>query len=323
MRLLDTLLARAAEATVVLGYSAPGYRLNRRLWDDPALDVDLQGKRCVITGANAGLGFAAARALATRGASVDLVCRNPERGDEALQAVRAEARFPDRCVLHTADLSSLRQTSKLGGELRAGAPLHALVLNAGVLLDSRQVTAEGLEVCLATNLLSGFLLLRQLREHFAADGRVVHVSSGGMYSQRLDVGDLAWEARPWAGVAQYARTKRAQVVLNELWAERLAIGCHCMHPGWAATPGVARSLPTFDRLLRPILRTSEQGADTIAWLCVASGLPSGRFWFDRKARATHIRPGTREPSAERQRLWQRCEQLVEAAGAGEAAEGSG
>jgi dehydrogenase/reductase SDR family protein 12 len=311
MNALNTVLARAAEATVVLGYTAPGYRLNRRTWEDPDLAVDLLGKRCVVTGANSGLGFATATALAKRGASVEMVCRNPERGATALEAVTQAAAAPDAVTLRICDLSSVKQTTELAAELAAGEPIHALVLNAGVLLPERQTTDEGLEVSFATNLLSGFILLRALQDRLADGGRVVHVSSGGMYSQRIDVANLQWANKPWDGVQQYAQTKRAQVILNELWAER-GVPSHCMHPGWAGTPGVAFSLPRFDRLLGPILRTSEQGADTIVWLCVAD-VPAGRFWFDRKDRATHMSRRTRESSEDRAALWTRVEALSEQA----------
>jgi hypothetical protein len=84
-----------------------------------------------------------------------------------------------------------------------------------------------------------------------------------------------------------------------------------MHPGWAATPGVQTSLPRFYRLTKPLLRTPQQGADTIVWLGAAAepGRSSGGFWHDRRTRPTHLLPGTRETPAERQRLWSACAEL--------------
>ena len=136
-----------------------------------------------------------------------------------------------------------------------------------------------------------------------------------MYTQRLDVDDLQFERGRFDGVVAYARTKRAQVILTELWAERLAadgITSNCMHPGWAATPGVERSLPRFHRLLGPILRTPEQGADTLVWLAAAREVAdeTGGLYFDRRRRRTHVLPGTRSPAEDRDRLWAVCEELA-------------
>ena len=102
--------------------------------------------------------------------------------------------------------------------------------------------------------------------------------------------------------------KQAQVVLTELWASVLAprnIVVHAMHPGWADTPGVSTSLPRFYRLTKPFLRSAEQGADTIVWLCAAdeAGRCTGKFWHDRISRPTHRFSRTRETEQERHALW--------------------
>ena len=105
---------------------------------------------------------------------------------------------------------------------------------------------------------------------------IVTMSSGGMYSQRFDLGAL--EARPdrYDGVVAYARAKRAQLVLADAWAARFApaqVASYAMHPGWVDTPGLADGLPRFRALVRPLLRTPEEGADTAVWL--AAGGPDG------------------------------------------------
>ena len=109
--------------------------------------------------------------------------------------------------------------------------------------------------------------------------------------------------------------KRAQVVLSEQWAEALrgeGIAVHAMHPGWADTPGVRRWLPTFRLATRPLLRTPEQGADTIVWLAAAEepGRSSGRFWHDRRQRPLHYLGRTKEGEADRRALWEACERLT-------------
>jgi NAD(P)-dependent dehydrogenase (short-subunit alcohol dehydrogenase family) len=139
------------------------------------------------------------------------------------------------------------------------------------------------------------LLTRRL-----APERVIWVSSGGMYAQKLRVDDLEYRDGEYNGTTAYARTKRMQVVLSELWArERWSASGH---PGWVDTPGIAHSLPTFGRVTRPILRTTQQGADTFVWLAAAA-VPSGRFWHDRRPRPTHYLPFTRESAEDRRTLW--------------------
>ena len=85
-------------------------------------------------------------------------------------------------------------------------------------------------------------------------------------------------------------------------------GVQTMHPGWADTPGVEASLPTFRRVVGPLLRSPDQGADTIVWLAGAprAVIGSGRFWLDRRARSTHKVPWTRtaDPDGEVDRLWE-------------------
>ena len=116
----------------------------------------------------------------------------------------------------------------------------------------------------------------------------------------------------YKGVRAYARTKRMQVVLAEQLAADLdrpgdAV-VHSMHPGWAATPGVTDSLPGFDKVAGPILRSPEQGADTIVWLAAAAepGRSTGKFWHDRRVRRTHYLPWQHDDPEIRHRLWREC-----------------
>ena len=98
---------------------------------------------------------------------------------------------------------------------------------------------------------------------------MITVSSGGMYTARLRAGDLELSRESYDGSRAYAHTKRIEVILNRLWAEHHGSDgflFHSMHPGWVATPGLRRSLPRFERLMRPALRSPRQGADTIVWL---------------------------------------------------------
>lgn len=312
-RLLGRGLSRVVDPTVVLSFSRPGFRIHALAFRPDDLAVDLAGRRCLVTGANSGIGFETARALAARGAAVVLLCRSAERGAAAAERIRAETGSP-RLAVETLDVSDLAAVRAVGARL-AGTTVDVLVHNAGVLPAARLETAQGLELTWATHVAGPHLLTKLLRPALerSPDARVVWVSSGGMYARGLRLDDVGWRRRrPYDGVVAYAETKRAQVVLAALWAERLrgaGVLVTAMHPGWADTPAVRSSIPGFHRVTRPILRTPAEGADTVVWLAVAprDRIESGRFYFDREPRRTHWLPGTRESAADRRALWRRVE----------------
>jgi NAD(P)-dependent dehydrogenase (short-subunit alcohol dehydrogenase family) len=271
----------------------------------------------VVTGATSGLGLATAEWLAELGAGVRLVGRSSEKLATAAEHIRA-ATGNDDLATYSADFSSIGQVRRLAAELLAGEPhIDVLINNAGALINDRRETEEGNELTLATNLLSHFLLTNLLipRLEASAPARIINVSSGGMYTQRIRVRDLQHTRGNYNGSIAYARAKRGQVILTELWAERLAdrgVVVHAMHPGWADTPGVEKSLPLFRKLTRPFLRTPKQGADTIVWLAASAqaGQVTGRFWHDRRPRPTHRLQSSVEDPADRSALWDALNQLA-------------
>jgi NAD(P)-dependent dehydrogenase (short-subunit alcohol dehydrogenase family) len=311
---LGRALGALVDPFIIGSFDHSGFQIHALRFDPNDLDVDLGGRRCLVTGANSGIGFETARGLADLGAEVVLLCRNRERGEEAAARIRTET-GNGRVVLEVLDVSDLDDVREVGTRL-AASPVDVLVHNAGVLPDARTETREGLELAFATHVIGPFLLTRLLRKRLeeSPDGRVIWVSSGGMYTRALNLEDPDWSKRPYDGVAAYADTKRAQVVLAELWARELAgtsVVVSAMHPGWADTPAVATSLPRFHRLTRRILRTPAEGADTVVWL---AGSPKARetrrFWFDREARRTHLLPFTRNSEKERRALWKLCEKYA-------------
>lgn len=297
---LDTLLDR----TIVPGYSRIGYALRARSWSatDPAPGA-LDGKTVAITGATSGIGKATAQACKDLGADVLLIGRDPQRTQALAAELDADAEI--------CDISLLSSVRDLAGRLTR-RPLHALVHNAGVMTDRRTETSEGNEVTLATHVLGPHLLSRLLVD--APPQRTVWVSSGGMYAQRLDAGDLQATQGDFNGTTAYARTKRMQVVLAHAWAQRTPAPAvvHAMHPGWVDTPGLTEGLALFHTLTKPILRPPAEGADTIAWL-VAADAPArstGGFWHDRRQRPTHYLRWTCEAASDREALWAACERLT-------------
>ncbi|XWS23504.1 hypothetical protein CRYUN_Cryun28dG0019700 [Craigia yunnanensis] len=163
-------------------------------------------------------------------------------------------------------------------------PVNVLVNNAGLIDQKRVIISEGFESNFAVNVLGTYAtteLMLPLLEKATPDARVITVSSGGIDGK-------------FDGVEQYARNKRVQVAQTEKWAEMYknkGIGFYSMHPGWAETPGVARSLPGFSKSLSGKLRTSEEGADTVIWLALQpkEKLVSGGFYFDRAEAPKHLK----------------------------------
>lgn len=317
MGLIYDALDATLELTVVGSYSTIGYRLRRPFWDDTDLHVSMADKVAVVTGANSGIGRATATGLARLGATVVLACRSIDRGEEARAAIARETGHDDVHV-ERLDLASLASVRDAADRIRARFPaIHVLVNNAGVMIHERTVTDDGIETGFQTNTLGPFVFTNRLAPALAAGApaRVIHVTSGGMYTQKLAVDDLEGRTlEPWDGVAAYAQNKRAQVLLNETWAERLRphrITSNAMHPGWADTPVVARALPRFHALLGPVLRSWEQGADTIVWLAASRKVEgeTGKLYFDREARKATLFARTAPSPGDHEKLWDACVRL--------------
>ncbi len=317
-----TALADRLVAPGMLGFTRFGYRAARRHWNP--VSAYLRDRHIVITGATSGLGLATATTLAARGAELTLVARDRARANGVARDL--ERRFGNpRVRVEIADLSLLGDVRALAARLlESERPIDVLVNNAGALINPREETAEGLEKSFALLLAGPYVLtegLRPLLRQAAATrgvARVVNVLSGGMYTQRIHVEDLQSEQGVYSGAVAYARAKRGLLIVTEEWARRWAkdgIVVNAMHPGWADTPGVVSALPEFHRLTGKVLRTPEEGADTIVWLAAATeaGKVSGAFWLDRRPRLKHVLPGTRETPAERRKLMRVLAGLVRSA----------
>lgn len=302
---------------MVGSFTRVGYDVRRRVFDWADLDgFDLSGRTVLVTGANSGLGAAAATRLAGLGASLRLLVRSDEKGERTRDRIVAATGNTDvdYGVADLADLASVRAFADrtLERERRLDVVIH----NAGAMFDERRETVDGIEMTVAVHVVGPFLLTSRLLPLLAdsAPARVITVSSGGMYTQPVTVGKLE-SPDDYRPATAYARAKRAQVALAGEWARRFAgrgIAFHTMHPGWADTPGVRRSLPVFSRIVGPLLRDGAQGADTIVWLAAApeAAHGSGAFWLDRRPRPQHKVRWTRRDSDVTQRLWARVAELA-------------
>jgi NAD(P)-dependent dehydrogenase (short-subunit alcohol dehydrogenase family) len=274
------------------------------------------GKTCLVTGATSGIGEAAAIALARAGAELVLVARSPARAEATLARIRAAVPEARLDVLY-GDLSVQRDVRRVADELLAtGRPLHVLLNNAGLMMDRRTETADGIETCFAVNHLAPFLLtnllLGRLRE--SASARVVTVSS--VAHRMAGRFDLAWTQpgaryRPFHA---YAASKLCNVLFTRELARRLegtGVTATCVHPGNVATRFGQNTEGFFNwgtRLIERFRRTPEKGAETLVWLCTAPVTgTSGGYFVDLRER----RPGRNAlDDLAARRLWEDSARLV-------------
>ena len=328
-RSLTHVVDKVIEAPVVTSFTNIGYQVRSRLsdWDDLS-QVSLRGRTMVVTGGTSGLGLATAERLARLGAHVVITGRKRDRAESVAARINQSLTALSNPGVGKvsgagADMGELDDVRALAGELLTShQTIDVLVHNAGALTADRRENSAGIESTVASQVFGPFLLTSLLLERLAGGnlhkpGRVLTMSSGGMYSAGLTVSSLELSTQNYRGSEQYARAKRAQVTLNEMWADRVSstdVVFHAMHPGWADTPGVEESLPKFHKILGPLLRTPEQGADTMVWLAAAAepGRCSGGFWLDRTRRSIHKLPTTKRTDTpeRRQELWRRCVEVT-------------
>lgn len=277
----------------VPSFSAAGHRVRALAFDPVA--PDFRGQRWLVTGASTGLGRALTIAAARAGAEVTVAARSPP----GLATLAAEAGVaPERIRMHALDLSLRASNDRLADAVLSEAShLDVLVNNIGVLPAAPATTPEGLDAAFATNLLGPWHLTERLRSGGAlrAGSCVITMSSGGLYNVPLSISRLQRQDH-YDGVLAYAFHKRAQLAVNHHWRRDAdGVDYYVMHPGWARTPGVERSLPLFNGVLGPLLRTPKEGIDTALWLATRRpGQPTIEgIWFDRALRSEHLLWGTR------------------------------
>ncbi len=248
----------------------------------------MQGKTVVLTGFTAGLGKAAALALADRGADLYLLARNPEKAARAIDAIRQRAPAV-RTDLSIGDMGSLADVRRMAGEILAtNRPIDVLFNNAGVVNQERRTTADGYEETFAVNHLGHFLLtnllLGRLRE--SGSGRVVSTSSGAhRFGGGLDFTDLQ-STRNYSTFAVYGRSKLANILfIHELALREETVTANCFHPGFVGSD-FSKNNGTWARVMMalgtPFSRSPEKGAETGVYLCTSSEVEgqSGGYFFD-------------------------------------------
>ncbi|EFC36644.1 predicted protein [Naegleria gruberi] len=316
-------------------YTKAGFerRLGSTISDESVKNVGtMTNKVCIVTGANSGLGYQTSIDLAKRGCTLHLLCRNEERGKEAVQNIIKESNN-EQVYLHIVDMSSVKSIKQfLDSQIGNTIPkLNILVNNAGAIVEridpvtkTAQVTLNenGYENNFLVNTIGPYYLTRELinfmEESAKKDkdaSRVIFVSSGGMLTSRLDLNNL--QNQGFTGASAYAHCKRQSCCITEEWAklhDKSLITFNSCHPGWVDTPGLSISLPTFYEKLKGNLRTLEQGADCQLYLAVSDEVKesTGLFFEDRKPVTPHFTLAfTQESEQERKELIKKCDSIIQ------------
>ena len=230
----------------------------------------------IITGANSGIGRAAAHALAGAGAHVVLAVRDPEKGRAAAAAILGEAEVRR---LDLASLASVR-------EFAAGweGDIDLLINNAGVMVPPLTRTADGFELQFGTNHLGHFALTNLLLQHVR--GRVVTVSSTGHRIGKIDFDDLNWERKPYKAWRAYGQSKLSNLLFTaELQRRLTAAGSPVLataaHPGYAATNlqfhSQRRSLDILSAIGNRLLAQDENGGALPTLYAATADVPGNSF----------------------------------------------
>ena len=291
---------------------------------------DQSGRLALVTGANSGLGLETARALAARGARVLLACRDPERGEQARQALAPIASAGiEVLAMDLADLASVARAAEQVAT--SHGQLDLLINNAGVMAPPRQLSRQGYELQFAVNHLGHFALTQALLPLLKAraGARVVHVSSGAHYFGRIAFDDLQGERR-YDAWAAYAQSKLANVMTalelqQQLEASGSAVLSVAAHPGLARTnlqpTSVAARGSRMEglayRWMDPLFQSAAMGALPQLYAATASGVRGGEFFgpgglANLKGYPARCRlaASTRD-AAQRQRLWLLSQELSE------------
>ena len=320
MKKVAGLTDRVLEATVVGSFTRFGYRARKNMagWEtleSIARTSNFRGQRVLLTGATSGIGAATAQKLVDLGAELHIVGRDAMRTRQAAERL-SQRPGAAQVIPHIADLTDLCAVAHLLDNFPRDR-INVLIHNAGALVHEYQATGAH-EQTYTAQVLAPQLMTQRLLPLLKPDGRVIVVSSGGMYTEPLRPTAMEFARSEYDGVRAYARAKRAQVELVQQWSREYAdtgVTFHSMHPGWADTPGVRSSLPGFYRITKTVLRNPAEGADTLVWLSIAPSteLGSGDFWLDRHPRGTHRLPFTSTDASAQQELFRFVTDQVEVA----------
>jgi NAD(P)-dependent dehydrogenase (short-subunit alcohol dehydrogenase family) len=280
--------------------------------------MDMTGKTCLVTGANSGIGKETALGLARTGARVVLVCRNQQKGEQAMADIRREAGSTQLDLL-IADMSSFGSVRALAAQVQQRyRRLDVLINNAGAAVARRTLSADGIEMTVAGNYLGAalliFLLLDLLKS--SAPSRIINVSSEAHRNARLDMDDLQFEKRKYNPLAAYGQSKLLMNAFTFELARRLdgtGVTANCLHPGVVATNIWPADTPLIFKILialaKPFMLNARRGAEVSLYLASSPDVArvSGQYFV--KSKPAESGGLSRDPKLIAA-IWQWTEQMI-------------
>jgi NAD(P)-dependent dehydrogenase (short-subunit alcohol dehydrogenase family) len=304
--------------------------------DEVLQDVNLRGKRVLVTGVSAGLGVETARALAAHGAQVVGAARDLSKAQAATEQVRAQAANGGSLDFVQLDLASLDSVRRCAdGLLAASKPFDLIIANAGVMACPKSKTVDGFETQFGTNHLGHFVLVNRIASLLKAGSRLVNLSSAGHRYADVDLEDPNFEHTPYEEFMAYGRSKTANVLFAVEFDRRHKardVRATAVHPGGIKTELSRYMTPEVTERLIARINASQpkgaapfsyksipQGAATSVWAaCVAdAGAIGGRYCEDCHVAEVvsipglfgGVRPYALDPQRA-QALWQKSEEMV-------------
>jgi NAD(P)-dependent dehydrogenase (short-subunit alcohol dehydrogenase family) len=278
-------------------------------------NVSMAGKRVIITGPTSGFGKEIAVQLALSGAEIVLACRDVQLGENTADEI-ARRTGAKNCVVMQIDTSNQKSIHEFSRQFcKRYSRLDVLINNAGINRSQRQMSADGIELTFATNVLGYFCLTRDLLDllRTSAPARIVNVASS--YASDLDLADLQFDHRVYEGRKAYAQSKACDRMLTWAFARRLdgsGVTANAMAPGLVVNTGLYRDTAPMIRLILRLVslrfgRSVAQGADTAIWLASSPEVEgvNGKFFDQRREVSCQFRNVEAE-----EKLWSICEGLT-------------
>jgi len=281
------------------------------------MDGELQGKVCIITGANSGIGLETALGLARKGAILGLICRDPVRSSAAVEHIRRET-GNTRVSLHLADLRSQQQVRLAAKSCLESYPeIHVLINNAGLVARERAMTEDGLETVWAVNYLSCFMLTRLMLERLkaSAPARIINMASEAYMMGRLDFTDIDSAYGRYRSFQAYGNAKLAVILFTRELARRLEgtkVTANCLHPGIIASrfgSNLRLAQKSVAIIMLPWVRSPRTGAATSIYLACSPEVEGVTGKYFKRCKPSRIARKARD-DAQAARLWQLSERLI-------------
>ncbi len=268
----------------------------------------MEGKICMITGVNSGIGKATAKGLAEMGATIIMICRNKERGEKAQKEI-IELTGNKEVDLFLCDLSSQESVRKLVEEFKNKYQyLHVLINNAGVMLSKRTLSVDGVEMNFAVHHLAPFLLTNLLLDILkkSAPSRIINVTSAAHRMAKMDFDDLQSENKKYRLFKVYGVSKLAAMLFTYELSRRLentSVTVNAVHPGVVNT-NLSRDHSAFSRgFAKLFFKSPEKGAETSIYLASSIDIEgvTGKYFIKKEPKESSEESYNEEYA---KRLWE-------------------